>query len=113
MIVIMFVIGWLAARLYGGQTSDFILELPPMRMPQAGNVAIKTFARLEWYLKEVIPLFRAARNTGEAAGVSVQSASRTVSQEANKVLVQIRDLVFRYRPHGETIEPLAGESFSG
>lgn len=57
MIAIMFVIGWLAARLYGGQSSDFILELPPMRLPQAGNVAIKTFARLEWYLKEVIPLF--------------------------------------------------------
>lgn len=57
MIAIMFGIGWLAARLYEGQTSDFILELPPMRLPQAGNVAIKTFARLEWYLKEVIPLF--------------------------------------------------------
>ena len=57
MIGIMFVIGWLAAQLYGGQTSDFILELPPMRLPQTSNVAMKTFARLEWYLKEVIPLF--------------------------------------------------------
>jgi ferrous iron transport protein B len=33
------------------------MELPPMRRPQLGNVAAKTFARLEWYLKEVIPLF--------------------------------------------------------
>lgn len=57
MIVIAFVIGWLASKLHGGQTSDFILELPPMRKPQVGNVFIKTFARLEWYLKEVIPLF--------------------------------------------------------
>jgi ferrous iron transport protein B len=57
MIVIAFVIGWLAAKIHGGQTSDFILELPPMRLPQASNVAMKTFARLEWYLKEVIPLF--------------------------------------------------------
>jgi ferrous iron transport protein B len=57
MIGIMFVVGWLTAKLYGGQTGDFILELPPMRLPQAGNVAKKTFARLEWYLKEVIPLF--------------------------------------------------------
>jgi ferrous iron transport protein B len=57
MIVIMIVIGWLTARLLGGETSDFILEIPPMRRPQLSNVFIKTFARLEWYLKEVVPLF--------------------------------------------------------
>jgi ferrous iron transport protein B len=57
MVGIAFVIGWLAAKLYGGPSSDFILELPPMRKPQFSNVAAKTFARLEWYLKEVIPLF--------------------------------------------------------
>jgi ferrous iron transport protein B len=57
MIGIAFVVGWLASKLYGGPGSDFILELPPMRRPQLGNVFIKTFARLEWYLKEVIPLF--------------------------------------------------------
>jgi ferrous iron transport protein B len=57
MVVVTFLIGWLAARFYKGETSDFILELPPMRRPQLGNVAVKTFARLEWYLKEVIPLF--------------------------------------------------------
>jgi ferrous iron transport protein B len=57
MIMIMIVIGWLTSRLMGGETSDFILEIPPMRRPQLRNVAIKTFARLEWYLKEVIPLF--------------------------------------------------------
>ena len=56
-LAVTFLIGWLAARLYKGDTSDFILELPPMRRPQLGNVAVKTFARLEWYLKEVIPLF--------------------------------------------------------
>jgi len=57
MIAIMLVIGWLTARLLGGKTSDFILEIPPMRRPQFSNVAIKTLARLEWYLKEVVPLF--------------------------------------------------------
>jgi ferrous iron transport protein B len=57
MVLISFIIGWLAAKLYGGETSDFILELPPMRQPHLGNVVAKTFARLEWYLKEVIPLF--------------------------------------------------------
>ncbi len=57
MLGIMVVIGWLTSRLLGGDTSDFILEIPPMRRPQLSNVLIKTFARLEWYLKEVVPLF--------------------------------------------------------
>jgi ferrous iron transport protein B len=57
MIGVTFFIGWLASKIYRGETSDFILELPPMRWPQLGNVTVKTFARLEWYLKEVIPLF--------------------------------------------------------
>jgi len=57
MVGVTFLIGWLAAKLYRGDTSDFILELPPMRRPLLGNVALKTLARLEWYLKEVIPLF--------------------------------------------------------
>ena len=57
MIAIAFTVGWLAARIYGGETSDFILELPPMRLPRAGNLMLKTTTRLEWYLKEVIPLF--------------------------------------------------------
>jgi ferrous iron transport protein B len=52
-----FLVGWLASKLHGGQTSDFILELPPMRRPSFSNVSMKTVARLEWYLKEVIPLF--------------------------------------------------------
>jgi ferrous iron transport protein B len=56
-IVLMIAVGKLAARLLGGPSSDFILELPPMRRPQLSNVFIKTFARLQWYLKEVIPLF--------------------------------------------------------
>ena len=56
-VMLMIAVGRLAARLLGGPSSDFILELPPMRRPQLSNVLIKTFARLEWYLKEVIPLF--------------------------------------------------------
>jgi ferrous iron transport protein B len=56
-IVLMIGVGKLASRLLGGPSTDFILELPPMRRPELSNVFIKTFARLEWYLKEVIPLF--------------------------------------------------------
>jgi ferrous iron transport protein B len=52
--------GYLAARVIPGPTSDFVLELPPLRVPSLRNIAIKTAARLEWYLKEVVPLFVAA-----------------------------------------------------
>jgi ferrous iron transport protein B len=54
---VMFAVGWAAARVIPGERSDFILELPPLRVPQLGNIVIKTVARLEWYLKEVLPLF--------------------------------------------------------
>ena len=40
-----------------GQSSDFILELPPVRQPRLKAIAVKTVARVEWYLKEVLPLF--------------------------------------------------------
>ncbi|MFL6293213.1 MAG: nucleoside recognition domain-containing protein, partial [Thermoanaerobaculia bacterium] len=40
-----------------GEAGDFLLEIPPMRRPQLANVWIKTVGRLDWYLKEVIPLF--------------------------------------------------------
>jgi len=50
-------VGWLTARLFDGDTSDFILEIPPMRRPQLSNVIVKTMGRLNWYLREVIPIF--------------------------------------------------------
>ena len=50
-------VGFLAARVLPGRGSDFILEIPPMRIPQPGNVAVKTLARIEWYLREALPLF--------------------------------------------------------
>jgi ferrous iron transport protein B len=53
----MLLVGYLAARALPGRSSDFILELPPVRIPQAGNIVVKTLARIEWYLKEAVPLF--------------------------------------------------------
>ncbi|HXI03188.1 MAG TPA: nucleoside recognition domain-containing protein, partial [Candidatus Saccharimonadales bacterium] len=50
-------VGFLASRLIPGETSDFILEIPPLRVPSAGNILAKTLARVEWYLKEAVPLF--------------------------------------------------------
>jgi ferrous iron transport protein B len=50
-------VGYLSARVIPGQASDFVLELPPMRVPSVRNIALKTGARMEWYLREVIPVF--------------------------------------------------------
>jgi ferrous iron transport protein B len=51
------VVGTLAARILPGRSSDFIVELPPLRLPRPSNVLLKTVARIEWYLKEAVPLF--------------------------------------------------------
>jgi ferrous iron transport protein B len=50
-------VGWLAARVVPGERSPLIMELPPLRLPMTANVVVKTAARVEWYLKEVVPLF--------------------------------------------------------
>ncbi len=49
--------GFLASKVVPGERSDFMLEIPPMRMPKAGNIVAKTWGRVFWYLKEVVPLF--------------------------------------------------------
>lgn len=56
-LIVLFIVGLLASRVLPGQSSDFILEIPPMRMPQLSNMALKTLVRVEWYLKEAVPLF--------------------------------------------------------
>ncbi len=53
----LFVVGYLASRVLPGRGSDFIQELPPLRLPRLSNVVMKTVARMEWYVKEVLPLF--------------------------------------------------------
>jgi ferrous iron transport protein B len=54
--VIVFV-GFLASIVIPGRGSDFIVEVPPLRIPQLENILVKTLARLEWYVKEAVPLF--------------------------------------------------------
>jgi ferrous iron transport protein B len=54
---VMLLVGWLAARLLPGDRSPLMMELPPLRKPVASNLGIKTLARVEWYLKEVVPIF--------------------------------------------------------
>jgi ferrous iron transport protein B len=54
---VIMLVGFLAARVIPGESTGFILELPPLRWPQMGNILIKTLSRLEWYLQEAVPLF--------------------------------------------------------
>jgi ferrous iron transport protein B len=56
-LAVLLAVGWLAARLVPGERTQLLVELPPLRWPMFSNVMIKTLARLEWYAKEVIPLF--------------------------------------------------------
>ncbi|MFX1511973.1 MAG: ferrous iron transport protein B [Promethearchaeota archaeon] len=50
-------VAWMASKLLPGEKTPFILEIPPMRIPKFENVVFKTISRVEWFLKEAIPLF--------------------------------------------------------
>ncbi|MFH0789099.1 MAG: ferrous iron transporter B, partial [Pseudomonadota bacterium] len=54
---VIILVGFLAGKLIPGESASFILELPPLRWPQMKNILIKTLSRLEWYLREAVPLF--------------------------------------------------------
>ena len=57
LVAVMLLVGYLSAKIIPGQPSDFVLELPPIRVPQLTNILVKTVARVQWYLKEAVPLF--------------------------------------------------------
>jgi ferrous iron transport protein B len=57
MTLIFLLVGILSAKVLPGQAADFYIELPPLRMPKLINVIKKTYARMYWYLIEVLPLF--------------------------------------------------------
>ncbi len=50
-------VGYLASKVLPGQVTLFLLELPPLRVPQFGNILRKTYMRSKWYLKEAVPIF--------------------------------------------------------
>ncbi len=57
LIIVALFSGFLASKLVGGEKTDFFLEIPPLRVPHFNNILVKTFGRVEWYLKEAVPLF--------------------------------------------------------
>ncbi len=54
---VLFLVGYISSKIIPGRSSDFILEIPPLRLPRIENVVVKTLMRLEWYLREAVPLF--------------------------------------------------------
>jgi ferrous iron transport protein B len=56
-VLIFLIIGFLAAHILPGEKPDFYMEVPPLRMPKIRNVLMKTLTRVEWYFKEVFPMF--------------------------------------------------------
>jgi ferrous iron transport protein B len=50
-------VGFLASLVLTGDRSDFIMELPPLRLPRFRNLMTKTALRVRWYLGEAVPLF--------------------------------------------------------
>jgi ferrous iron transport protein B len=51
------IVGYLASKVIPGRSSDFLMELPPIRIPKFSNILRKTYFRVKWFLKEAVPLF--------------------------------------------------------
>ncbi len=50
-------VGYLGSKLLPGSRPIFYMEIPPLRFPTLSNVFVKTYTRVVWYLKEIVPLF--------------------------------------------------------
>ena len=57
MVGIFLLIGFLSARVLPGESPVFYMEIPPLRLPQARNVLVKTLTRMQSYFLEILPLF--------------------------------------------------------
>jgi len=53
----MLLVGYLASKVIPGEKADFMIEIPPFRVPGIQNIVVKTLYRLHWFLREAVPLF--------------------------------------------------------
>ncbi len=54
----LFIVGWLASRIINpDESTNLMIELPPLRLPKLENVVVKTWKRVVWFMKEAIPIF--------------------------------------------------------
>ena len=56
-LLVLFISGFLASKVVSGDRTEFFLDIPPIRIPNFMNILVKTVGRVEWYLKEAVPLF--------------------------------------------------------
>lgn len=54
---IFIIVGYCSNIVIKGERTIFFVEVPPVRVPRLSNIFVKTYTRLIWYFKEVIPLF--------------------------------------------------------
>ncbi|MFA5180447.1 MAG: ferrous iron transport protein B [Syntrophales bacterium] len=57
MAMIFLIVGFLAGKIVPGERPFFYMEIPPLRWPKLFNVFTKTYTRVAWYFKEILPLF--------------------------------------------------------
>lgn len=57
MVFVFLLIGFLTSKVLPGKKPGFYMEIPPLRMPRLSNILKKTYVRMYWYFKEVLPLF--------------------------------------------------------
>lgn len=57
LLFVFFVVGYFSSYFIKGEKTIFFVEIPPVRIPKISNILVKTYTRLIWYFKEVIPLF--------------------------------------------------------
>ena len=50
-ILVIFLVGYLSSKVLKGESSDFVFDIPPIRIPVLSNIVFKTLSRTEWYLK--------------------------------------------------------------
>ncbi|MGI5882819.1 MAG: nucleoside recognition domain-containing protein, partial [Dethiobacteria bacterium] len=50
-------LGLIMARVLPGRSTDLLIDLPPLRLPQLKNVLKKTYHRTGHFIKEASPLF--------------------------------------------------------
>lgn len=56
-ILVLFSVGLISSKVLKGEGSDFVFDIPPLRVPVMTNILFKTLSRIKWYLKEAVPLF--------------------------------------------------------
>lgn len=50
-------VAYLASKILPGRKGDFIMELPPLRIPKWKNVLRKTYYKVKMFFSEVVPFF--------------------------------------------------------